>query len=69
MKNQRHSTDDDRALRIAHLNLPIDAYVKRQVDAMVDWFSARRDVLDFVTVEPHGHFGEPLGQPYSMEAA
>lgn len=48
--------------------LPQDEYTQKQLDGMVAWFTARKDVLEFVTLEPHRHDGRPAGTPYSMES-
>lgn len=48
--------------------LPEDEYVQKQLDGMVNWFSARRNVLDRVWLETHNHYGQPA-QPFNMESA
>ena len=68
VNKKRKPLQADATARYDWMLLSDDEYVQKQLDAMVNWFAARKDVLDRVWLETHDHYGRPA-QPFNMEAA
>lgn len=66
--SKRKRTQADAQAYLAWQLLSTDEYVQKQLDGMVAWFAARKDVLDRVWLETHNHNGQPA-QAFNMESA